>query len=149
MSSENPTYVMVPFSSGRDVLEPELHQLNLLQRQPVSDFRSSPLSYRSRREFDVQPQPTCSVPMDDFFHSRQSALDNPRSNIGSSFSAHGNITYTPPLPRTPSRIASGYVHRQNLSCSSNLSNTSNASLNLGMDDDLDRHPIHSTPTPHS
>ncbi|XP_034235091.1 uncharacterized protein LOC117641679 isoform X2 [Thrips palmi] len=144
-----PSYVVVPFSSGCDVLEPELPPLNFLQRQPVSDFRGSPLSYRSRHEFDGQPLPACSVPGGDFIHARQPSLDNSRSNIGSSFSALRNISYTPPLPRTPSRITSGYMHRQNLSCGSNISNTSNASLNLGMDDDLYRHPIHSTPTSHS
>lgn len=148
-SADKPSFVVVPFNSGHDVVETDLPSLNFLQRQPGNDFRGSPLTYRSRHEFDVQPQPACNVLGGDFVHVHQPALENSHSNIGSPFSVLGNISFTPPLPRTPSRITSGYMHRQNSSCSSNLSNTSNASLNLGMVDDLYRHPLHSTPTPHS
>lgn len=148
-SIEKPHFLPTQHSYGHEMLQSDFPQMCLIQRQPVTDLRASPLLYKSRQELDLlHPSPYTGL-TSDVSHPNHSIFD--QSNIGSPpMSAHPstNITYTPPLPRTSSRLSSSFKHRQSAAHTLNVSNTSNSSLGQGPEDERLGRPFHSTSTPH-
>ncbi len=133
-----------------DSLPTDKTQMSLLQRPTSTDCRDSQLLFKPRQEFDAHQNMPYAGQSSEAVNPHHPVFDPFRNNLGSSNSSVlSNVTYTPPLSRPPSRLATGYMMRPNTSCSSNQSQTSNISLNLGLDDEILGRPMHSTPTPHS
>lgn len=151
-SSEISSHVAIQYGPGHDLPQTDIPLPNSIQRQPLCDFRGSPLHYKSGRDFDSQNYSDFMGSGIDASQGHHTGFSTARGTMGSSSASGTNalgMSYTPPLQRTPSRLSGGFMHRHNLSVGSSLSNTSNISLNMGADEESLGRPLHSTPTSHS